>query len=589
MLRVQYSPYNSITYQKRLDTTSFCADDKDSDVPKVGYIVAGGTINTEEKDGVKVGSNDVLVKLFSDFRQKVRSQVSPFKHPIDSSNYTRELQYRLMGAVSSDVFKQIDSKDYGGGDQVNKKHFWSFKKPIKATGEVVTHGTDTLEENSALLAYERLPASVIYTASWASPFSEGSDAIQNISKAQKLASNNNTPPGVFVVIGNEIHLATRVHKVDTKPVMSIKDFKNPRSYFESIGDEPVGRFDEHGNIIFNPDFIKTWQKIIENNPIKKYDIDMSKGIKPAYVEHLVVNENTDVRVFQDLAKRLSMVTAKDRRGAVIEGNLPKTPEVQAIISNLNQNSNILILNAGDFKGLFPMQTRIKLAALLGMSKIPTKDIPELMRTNIAGEVLDKPGIEKSKWNIPKEFSDRAEFIIAFPGMEKNLIEDAVDRLDKKQTDKQKILLINGYGDGNLPIGTQTMEERLTEGFTKIGQPEMAEVIIESIKKEANGKEPNFSMPNVIKHTTKMMILYRVDDPQAAAKALLKKAFVETNDILKALDTAQQKGIKIKIGVKPDFATPDLSAYEIGTILKLIGAEGTDMPTRKYIDNFAKND
>lgn len=587
MLKVQFCPYNQITYQTRLNhSLSFKGEDKSSAENKVGYIVAGGTINTEEKDGVKVCSNDVLIKLLSDFSQKIRSQISPFKNPIDSSNYTRDLQYRLMGAVSNDVFKQIDTKDYDGGDQIAKKHFWSFKKPLKASGEVVTHGTDTLEENSALLAYERLPASVIYTASWASPFSEGSDAIQNISKAQKLASDNGTPPGVFVVIGNEIHLATRVHKIDTKPVMSIKDFPNPRSYFESIGDEPVGRFDDNGNIIFNPEFLKTWQKIIENNPIKKYDIDMSKGIKPAYVEHLVVNENTDVRIFQDLAKRLSIATPKDRRGAVIEGNFPKTSEVQAIINNLSQNSNILILNAADYKGLFPMQTRIKLAALLGMTKIPTKDIPELMKTNIAGEVLDKQGIEKSKWNIPKAFSDRAEFIIAFPGMEKNLIEDAVDRLDKKHTDNQKVLLINGYGDGNLPIGTQTMEERLIEGFTKIGQLELAEVIIESIKKEAKDKEANFSMPNVIKHTTKMMILYRVDNPQAEAKELLKRAFVETNDILKALDTAQQKGIKIKIGVKPDFATPDLSAYEIGTILKLIGAEGTDMPTRKYIESFA---
>lgn len=550
-----------------------------SDRNKVGYLAAGGTINTEKKDGVNVGSNDVIKRLFNDFKNKVRMEDSPFTIPLDSSNFNRDLQYKLNGAVSNDIYSHVHLLT---GKKGNKT-----KDATKIPGEIVTHGSDTLEENSALLAYERLPAPVIYTASWAGPFELGSDAVQNIEKAEKLANNSKTPPGVFVVIGNEIHLATRVHKVNTHPWISIrdKDFPDTKSYFVSIDSAPVGKFDDNGNVVFNSDFLSKWSELLQSNPLKKYNIDMTKGIKPAYVEHMIVDENSDLADFKDLAGRLSNFSSNERRGAIIEGDLPNSMEIANLINKLNSNPNILIVNSKDFKGLFPIQARIKLAALLGMKEIPTADVPQLMKTNIAGEILTLEGVEKSKWRIPKAFSDRGEFIVAFPGMDRQIVDDAISRLSRKPTDKEKILLINGYGDGNLPIGYMNMEERLKLGFAKINRLQFAQKIIENITADASGKEPDFSLPNVILHTQQLLAEEGNVATEAAAKNLLKKAFVETNGILSSLASAKDKGISIKIGVKPDYATPNLHAYEIGTILEIIGAESTGMPTRKFMENF----
>lgn len=309
MLNVAFYNYNNITSfgQRKREV---------SPRDKINYIAAGGTINTDSKNGTRVASADVLKSMLGRFNKDVGRRDIPFQSPIDSSYYTPELQAKLGNLVANVLCEKahgaiksnLKSQEW---ISLGKLPFWfDFKKPVKVAGAVVTHGTDTLEENSSLLAYKKLNSPVVYTASWAGPLEKGSDAIQNVSKAEKLAVHFNTPPGTFIVIDNEIHLATRCHKVNTKPW-----HKNGKlmSYFASLDAKPVGKFDKDGNILFRTDFLEEWVKIHSQNPLKKYNIDMRKGVKPAYVEHMVVDKYTTLQTFEDLKKLLEKAAKKTRQ------------------------------------------------------------------------------------------------------------------------------------------------------------------------------------------------------------------------------------------------------------------------------------
>jgi L-asparaginase len=104
-------------------------------------------------------------------------------------------------------------------------------------GVVVTHGTDTLEETAYLLDLTiNTPKPVVLTGSMRTASQVGYDGIFNLSNAIRAAAAHEARDlGVLVVVGEDIHAASEVHKVHTQ---SIRAFQSP-------GNGPVGHIDDH--------------------------------------------------------------------------------------------------------------------------------------------------------------------------------------------------------------------------------------------------------------------------------------------------------------------------------------------------------
>lgn len=83
-------------------------------------------------------------------------------------------------------------------------------------GLVVSHGTDTLEETATLLALTLAPTKpVVLTGAMRPPSEAGADGPRNLLHAIRLAADADTPPGVFLVFGEEIFPALGLRKAHT--------------------------------------------------------------------------------------------------------------------------------------------------------------------------------------------------------------------------------------------------------------------------------------------------------------------------------------------------------------------------------------
>lgn len=599
------------TGKKKVDQFQQILEDWLQEKYQPDMFATGGTINTLlSKEGSRLPDKETQEKLLQKSATSTRKKVIVYEYALDSSNQTLQTQEQLMGKLGEVAFKDIKEIEnltihlkkpgkYINIDQI--AYYFNFPKPL-GPGTVITHGTDTLEENAALSAYMMLPKTLVWTGSWASPGEEDSDAFSNIEKAKLLANNSLTPIGVYVVIGDEIHLATRLKKINTHPwkaeqftpYSSIKPWRregNSLSYFSSIGDDPVGYFNKDGEIFFSAEFLRMWEEIL----IKRFDsyfpLKKVSHLKPAYVEHTIINEHTPREVFKNLIKRLSAKTT--RCGAVIEGDITKNPHFEEFISimrRLNEEKDIFILSTAKtslsmaYKNLNmipPVQLRIKLSALMGRDDVNSANLILLIDDNLAGEVLEKKIVEENKLDIPRSFYEKGEFIIAFPGMTREIIDDAIENLMKKRVPKgeKPVLLINGYGDGHIPIGCMSMEERLLTGFDPV-DPQLAELLINDVRKSSieQNEEPEFSVETILKHLTKLK-----NGDSIEAKKLLRKAFINSNDLLGAIGGALDKDIRVLMGSKVEYAVPNLEAYEIGTILKHIGVINLSTTTYLYLN------
>lgn len=83
-------------------------------------------------------------------------------------------------------------------------------------GLVVSHGTDTLEETATLLALTLAPTKpVVLTGAMRPPSEAGADGPRNLLHAIRLAADPDTPPGVFLVFGEEVFPALGLRKAHT--------------------------------------------------------------------------------------------------------------------------------------------------------------------------------------------------------------------------------------------------------------------------------------------------------------------------------------------------------------------------------------
>jgi|GEM_PF-2553824 len=530
---------------------------------KSGIILngsSGGTIDMmvspEGAHFLRNGKSSILAR--SKEATKEQAHFPLFKQPVDSSNIDRGHQSELTANI---VNKLALSQPNGG----------------KVSGMVLTHGTDTIMETAALLSYQRPNIPIIITGAWVSAGKQGSDAVQNIQRAKLLASMLHIP-GVFVVIGDDIHLGSTINKVRSGPLappksnpsMPSNKIQNPQPYFQSLNGQPIGHFDKESRIFLNHDQLNTLETLYSQQPdyLKTQSLT---PIKPAYVEHLIVNEKTPFKVFEDLFKRLSQ--EEKPNGAILEGELTHHPEQKKLNELLEKARELGIFGistnqkAGPFNNnsIPPIHLRAKLASLLGSKQAETlKNLPRLLQKNLTGEVIGSELAKKTWFKLPQDPIESREILIVTPSFSATEIQDASQRLLRHPSIAKPKLLIIGFGDGHIPIGALTLKERIINNI-RLNRPELAESLQKTMQSKT-GIEGNWTIANA--HSNLTDILGNSDK----AKEYLKKALEASHPNLAAVAQALSQGIDVRMDTKVSNSPATLKGYEIGTILSYLGVK-----------------
>jgi L-asparaginase len=133
----------------------------------------------------------------------------------------------LSLSIDAQQLCQVDSKDMGPAV------WWKLLTSIQSALEdkrvaaiVVTHGTDTLEETAALLAWglPHVSKPVVLTCAMRPATSKSPDGPQNLRDAFVVARNSNAI-GISVVAAGKIHAAEHIHKVHSYRLDAFNSFE----------------------------------------------------------------------------------------------------------------------------------------------------------------------------------------------------------------------------------------------------------------------------------------------------------------------------------------------------------------------------
>lgn len=286
----------------------------------------------------------------------------------------------------------------------------------KGCGGLLLHGTDTLEQTSLLLSLlfnGYLAEPIVLTGSAKPPDQPDSDAISNLTNGYLVAKDPKTPPLVYVVIGKEIHLGSRVKKVNRET-----------SYFTSAGG-PVGVINDDGTITFKNDFL-AWAKKFQ--PRFAFNLDR---FSTAFVD-IAVHPEPD-QAFRDLMTRVRH--RPDRLGILVygidewEGLRRKTwAPYQGLEHFLAEEfPHAFFLPECEIPaGLDPVRAALKLSIVRG--RLGRSEVHQLMKMNLSGEVVHSHAFDDL--SPPKNLPPGVEVLYATQTMDPESIRQAAQRLSQ---------------------------------------------------------------------------------------------------------------------------------------------------------------
>lgn len=435
----------------------------------VVILCAGGTINMGGSSECKPagGINRALQKIQSKLEEMDISFVcrTLFDRPPDSSNIGENEWGVIIDAILSVVAEK---------DRIRETLRQSGLRP-ECGGIVVAHGTDTLHLTSLVAALElslqRISLPVVFTASHSTIDVIDSDATGNLLKSiyavkECLGREANLLPGVYVLIGQDIHLASRLTKVYTRP-------NDDRKYFYSFP-SPIGQ-------------ITTAKKTIHFRVNNDFFADLTKTDAVVHgelgdhrpwgiVEHILLDKYVQSNVLSDLNRRIDYyrcdeATANRGVGVVIQGDFRHNPsfsEIAKELEKIDRREDVAILIGSKqtyekladtvslrHTGLIPkslshLKAKIKLGWLL-KSAVDINRVIELMAVNIAGEVFSTNLLpEWINFETFPNYLGRTEVVLAYPDIRPRVLEDAINRLLKVRCKERPIMYIYGFGDGHYP-------------------------------------------------------------------------------------------------------------------------------------------
>lgn len=447
-------------------------------------LCAGGTINMSgiEQRKPSDGVSKALSRISERLEKAGVSFISGnplFDRPPDSSNIG-ELEWNTI-IQRIEMIASEKERIYHSLLSVGIK--------VECGGIVVAHGTDTLHITSLVVALETaskdLPFPIIFTASHSTLDDPESDAIGNLQKSiyvakERFSGESNLPPGVYVLIGQDIHLASRLTKVYTSP-------NGDGKYFYSFP-SPVGQISSTSGGLYrfrvDTDYL---------SELTKADTELLSGLKCVkpwgIVEHIFLDKFIHPDVIRDFERRIyyyrSQRELSERAiGLIIQGDFQHNQYFKEIaealkrIEDLNiiiyvgskqtflrlyENQNYKYLSLIP-KSLSHQKAKIKLGWILKHS-VTNKDITELMEKNIAGEIFSTDILpEWINFETFHNCTSGIEVVIAYPNIHSCVLEQAISRLANNQSPQgRKTLYLYGFGDGHYPTVNLSIAE-IVNGF-----------------------------------------------------------------------------------------------------------------------------
>lgn len=417
-----------------------------NDLPLVAVINAGGTISMSVGGVPGQGVQALLALHAPDLQARLRVLPAElFERPPDSSNVADH-----EWAALRDKLRRIVQND-------------------DLVGVVITHGTDTMQFTATLMAWELGPAlrvPVVFTGAHAPPDDPRSDAAQNLIDSLAVAAGvcgppeAPLPPGVYALIGGELHLASRLSKVGTAPDAEGR-------YFHS-SPEPVGRLhrDKRGAATLRLGH-ELLSFIQGRGGARAADWPQRTGPYGA-AELLVLDPFTPLGALRDAAER---VRAAGPSGLVIQGNFLNNKMFQCFADELRAlgaAGHPVLLGAREafdgvvaggppppglgllHKSLSHQTARLKLSWLLGCG-LSAAGVLAAMEQSFVGEhyeTLRLPQwIRYETW--PEQRPGRG-LVVAWPGLPPQVVADAAARAQAGAGAGRATLTLYGFGHGHLP-------------------------------------------------------------------------------------------------------------------------------------------
>ncbi len=494
-------------------------------------------------------------------------------------------------------------------------------------GIVITAGTDRLTELALALSLEfsgDIAKKIILTAAGAPADQEGSDAQVNLKNAIKAARNKDLPNQVYVLIGGDLHLASRIEKIQ---------FDNQNTFFKKLHQAAagmsaywpvrreisgkyivsyggaVGQIKKDGVIELDAEFLH-W---VNNHPSVPAT---TKKEEFGYVEHHSFRTPTPLKVLEDARDRiLRLASVQQRVGMLIEGNFEKHPEIEKIRDLMrglhNAKIPILVTDSKSRKALenesfkpfslpetlTPAKSRTKLSWLLRQG-ISYENLEAELARDYSGEV-DRPQREEvwdgGVWYYTNDYSrgheliiNGQEVVISFPGMHRDVIADALKRLraERDRTGKKRYaLLLYGYGS-HLALINKNIHEVLLEYLQthKEKRPEF-KTLLQYYEQVSKTRGPSSDSAIVRSYLTEAVALLskRAKIKLARHYAISKENFDVELDELRSIDSSQASAqfVRSALGMKLFF-----ERMMAGSRRRISGRDLVILATKEYPGLFA---
>jgi len=291
------------------------------------------------------------------------------------------------------------------------------------------------EKGQGLIDAGALTLPIVFTAAHSPVTEPESDALPNLVKSMLVATSDDTPPLVYVVIGNDIFLASNIIKLHVTPEVLFKQDWGKR-YFYTFG-EPAGRIieDEEGyKIAWDDEFLR-WARLYRKGLEKPEGVSglvvscgtdtlsdialvtslafSHQGIQNfekffdndfGYVEHIAVGYHTPpevLRFYRDYLISLKETEPEIRYGLVIQGDFSRNrnlPQLRGEIQELTRYDIPVFTASKEVwektravgmklipAGLSYVKARTKMSYLL-LIGVSYEDLKDKIATDYMGEI-----------------------------------------------------------------------------------------------------------------------------------------------------------------------------------------------------------
>ncbi|GEM_PF-3538919 len=578
---------------------------------KAFVLRTGGTIETAGARGRR--SVDAVQALIDQNAQLVSHSEKLYERLPDSSSLGPKDWNKILSRLDSMI----------GEKNALQKKLAKRKNPGPPGGIVITAGTDTVEDLGLLTALQLVPKlhsqdpfefPIIFVGAKTPSDMPGSDAPQSFKLALELAASGKLPPQVYFVYKNRIYLASRIRKaIGTVPFGPEAAERAARGEdFDSH--TPIVGWWENGQIHIEPwihlhDW-RTWQPFTPKNV---------PDFEKADVELLFVGPTTPLGTLEDAGNRLIRWKSEGQKvGLVLHGDISKqlqTQEWYDVLRNLREKGILIYSDtlarffdpnarppvAEHFVQLGPYQARIKL--LWALANLPEEaapgDVAYVMEHDIGGEKpLAESPFRPQTLDTPLDFPENnyeagQAVVPIYGGIRPKVIEDSVRRLISS-TAIERRLIMDGNGDGNIPLGNKSFEARVFDRVIQFDKP-LAEQAGKFLHKNT-GVDRNVLLPELLLNVLSAAILKREDawinkfvltykgrirsrtqKARALARRFIKDALMASDPLLHAIGTATDLGIHVEIRSRAARTVTDTSLYEPGNMLLASGVDSQITP------------